>query len=560
MYLGSNNHHRVRRRHHHHRLNKEEGIGHHHPPTLAIDHQGDVSDDHRPSSAGSLRRHIAASLMRHQQFSERNKHALQPLSPASYGSSLEMAAYNPAATPDSSVELRGRIGESSYSFKTSTELLKVLNRIWSLEEQHASNMSLVKSLKNELDHARTKIKELLRDQQANRHEVGELMKQISEGNLARKSKEQERIDAALRSVREELENERKLRKRSESLHRKLARELFEIKVSLSTTVKELEKERKSTELLEELCDEFAKGIREYARHAHDVRQKSDKDWTDTADHDNLILHISESWLDERMQMKDREKSSIIDRLRPEIDAFLAARQISQVRTKDNSSPRDPKEGRYRHQSLESIPERMSAPQCTGHEDSAFADARADEISKAGPCNDEEQVELALSGRKNSHSPCTSVQMSDPQNAPQEMDDRITETGEGTPTAINMLQKSEIYDALIKEGIQQRKKGYNDERHGSNSKTVDKLMSELVVSEGGSFPAEYESKDVGSGNPALRRNASPVRQWMNIMRSPDPRISDSSSKNVLAAKLQEPKSKEHKSKEQRSRLKFLKGLT
>ncbi|KAJ8436592.1 hypothetical protein Cgig2_031533 [Carnegiea gigantea] len=560
MYLGSNNHHRVRR-HHHHRLNEEEGIDRHHPPTLAIDRQGDVSDDHhRPSSAGSLRRHIAASLMRHHQFSERNKHALQPLSPASYGSSLEMAAYNPAATPDSSVELRGRIGESSYSFKTSTELLKVLNRIWSLEEQHASNMSLVKSLKNELVHARTKIKELLRDQQANRHQVDELMKQISEGNLARKSKEQERIDAALRSVREELENERKLRKRSESLHRKLARELFEIKVSLSTTVKELEKERKSTELLEELCDEFAKGIREYARHVHDVRQKSDKDWTDMVDHDNLILHISESWLDERMQMKDREKSSIIDRLRPEIEAFIAARQISQVRTKDNSSPRDPKEGRYRHQSLESIPERTSAPQCTGHEDPAFADARADEISKAGPCNDEEQVELVLSGRKKSHSPCTSVQMSDPQNAPQEMDDRITETGEGTPTGINMLQKSEIYDALIKEGIQQRKKGYNDERHGSNSKTVDKLMSELVVSEGGSFPAEYESKDVSSGNPALRRNASPVRQWMNIMRSPDPRISNSSSKNVLAAKLQEPKSKEHKSKGQRSRLKFLKGLT
>lgn len=498
--------------------------------------------------------------MRHHQFSERNKHALQPLSPASYGSSLEMAPYNPAVTPDSSVELRGRIGESSYSFKTSTELLKVLNRIWSLEEQHASNMSLVKSLKNELDHARAKIKELLRDQQANRHEVDELMKQMSEGNLARKSKEQERIDAALHSVREELENERKLRKRSESLHRKLARELFGIKVSLSTTVKELEKERKSTELLEELCDEFAKGIREYARHVHDVRQKSDKDWTDMADHDNLILHISESWLDERMQTKDREKNSIIDRLRPEIEAFLAARQISQVRTKDNSSPRDPKEGRYRRQSLESVPERMSAPQRTGHEDSAFADARADEITKAGPCNDEEQVELALGGRKKSHSPCTSVQMSDPQNAPQEMDEKITETGEGTPTGINMLQKSEIYDALIKEGIQQRKKGYNDERHVSNSKTVDKLMSELVVSEGGGFPAEYESKDVSSVNPALRGNASPVRQWMNIMRSPDPRISNSSSKNVLAAKLQEPKSKEHKSKGQRSRLKFLKGLT
>ncbi|CAO2819155.1 unnamed protein product [Amaranthus hypochondriacus] len=522
MYLGLNNNHQ-RRRNHHHRISKDEGFDVH--PSLLVDPHRGGSPDHQPSSAGSLRRHIAASLMRHHQSAERNKHALQPLSPASYGSSLEMAPYNRAATPDSSIELRGRMGEPNYSFKTSTELLKVLNRIWTLEEQHASNVSLVKALKTELDHARKRIKELLRDQQGSRHEIDELMKQLSQDNFARKSKDHERLEAALQSVRDELEDERKLRKRSESLHRKLARELFEIKVALSTTVKELENERKSSEILEDLCDEFAKSTREYAKQVHD--------------HDKLILHVSESWLDERAQKKDREaqKASIVDKLRPEIEMFLTARQTANVDTKSIEH----KETRLRRHSLESIPEVGTAP-----DDSAFSNARA-EISKADSSHYDEQEEIIRDGTRKGQSP-HSVLMSEHQNTPREIDPR--KTSEGTPTEITMLQKSDMYDSY-------QKKSYNEDGNGSNSKTVDKLISELLVSEGGSLPPGHEA---ASSNPsALRRHVSPVRQWMTSMKSFGPKISELSSKthsareNSLKAKLQEPKSKG-----QRSRLKILKS--
>ena len=58
--------------------------------------------------------------------------------------------------------------------------------------------------------------ELVRDRQADRHEIDDLMKQIAEDKLVRKSKEQDRLHAAVQSVRDELEDERKLRKRSES--------------------------------------------------------------------------------------------------------------------------------------------------------------------------------------------------------------------------------------------------------------------------------------------------------------------------------------------------------
>ncbi|XP_057518597.1 uncharacterized protein At5g41620-like isoform X1 [Amaranthus tricolor] len=542
MHLGVNNHHHQKRRNHHHRVNKFEGFDVHHQlnqNSLAVDAHGGAAPDHQPASAGTLRRHIAASMMRHHQSAQRNKHALQPLSPASYGSSLELAPYNPAATPGSSVELRERMGEPSYSFKSSAELLKILNRIWTLEEQHASNVSLVKALNSELVHSRGKIKELLRDQQESRREIDELMNQLSLDNRARKSKEKERLEAALQSVRDELEDERKLRKRSESLHRKLARELFEIKVALSTSIKELEKERKSSALLEELCDEFAKSIREYAKQVHDVKQKSDRDWSGVTNHDNLILHISESWLDERTQRRDREaqRSSVMDKLRAKIETFLTALQTTNVLTKDTEH----KESRLRRRSLESIPEFGTTP-----EDSAFSDARCKEISKIGLSHYEEQEELTVSGKRLDQSP-SSVQMSAHQNTPREI------ACEGTPTEISMLQKSDIYDSY-------QKKSYDEEGQGSNSKTVDKLLSDLLLSGGGCLPPEYDFKGSDSSNSsALRRHASPVRQWMTSMKSPGPRISESPSKpqsareNSLKAKLQEPKSKGP-----RSRLKILKS--
>ncbi|KAK2360307.1 hypothetical protein QL285_085589 [Trifolium repens] len=76
--------------------------------------------ENKCASASSLRRHVAASLMQHHRAIERKNHALQPLSPASYGSSMEMSPYNPAATPNSSLDFKGRIGEPHYSLKTST--------------------------------------------------------------------------------------------------------------------------------------------------------------------------------------------------------------------------------------------------------------------------------------------------------------------------------------------------------------------------------------------------------------------------------------------------------
>ncbi|CAH8298353.1 unnamed protein product [Eruca vesicaria subsp. sativa] len=323
-------------------------LRHGHGKAVIRDNGGlDLTDD-QPESAGSIRKQIGQMLMKHHQLTQRNDHdALQPLSPAS---SLEVASYNGAITPGSSLELRGRrrrgAGEANYNLKTSTELLKVLNRIWTLEEQHSANISLIKSLKSELAHSRARIKELLRCQQADRHEMDDLVKQLAEEKLSKETKERDRLTSAVQS----LEEERKLRRRSESLHRKLARELSEVKSTLSSCVDEIERGSKDKKMLERLCDEFARGIKSYEREVHGLKQKLDKSWEGWGEEDQMVLCIAETWLDERIQ--SGEEGSVLEKLELEIEAFLESKQkLSGDEIRKN-----------RRSSLESAPfNAMSAP-------------------------------------------------------------------------------------------------------------------------------------------------------------------------------------------------------
>ncbi|CAL9059340.1 uncharacterized protein At5g41620-like [Musa acuminata AAA Group] len=323
------------------------------PDRLAVRHED------LPQSAGSLRRQVAASLVKHYKLNERNSRALQPVSPASYSSSMEIAAISEAITPSSSVNLKGKLGEAGYSLQTSTELLKVLNRIWSLEEQHSCNVSLVKALKVELEHAQARIQELMQEQHVYQHEMDDLMKQVAEDKLIRKNKEQQKIKAAVQSIRDELEDERRLRRRSESLHRKLGKELSEVNAAYMKAVKDLERERKTNSPLEDLCDEFAKAVTDYEQEVRELKQKSQV----ACDHkvDRLVLHISEAWLDERVQMniaEDQgdlaEKTTITDRLSSEIESFLRARR-SRAFGNDRLYRKDEKKDtNMRRQSLESV--------------------------------------------------------------------------------------------------------------------------------------------------------------------------------------------------------------
>ncbi|XP_042022955.1 uncharacterized protein At5g41620-like [Salvia splendens] len=242
-----------------------------------------------PESLSTLRRRVADLLMQHHRSIETSNHATQTVSPSISSSSLEIAPCYPA-TPSSSVELNS---ELSYRSKTLRKLLKVLNRVWILEEQHASNVSLIKELKKELDRARFQAKELSREQQRGPIE------RLTGGILLKTNK------AKVKSTRDELEQERKIRNH-------LAQEVYEVKRSVARISKELEKERTSRGFLEELCDELAWGVRDCEKEFHDQRQESDAYLGERGDHDQLILRIAQAWLDERMQVKQQHRKTSVE--------------------------------------------------------------------------------------------------------------------------------------------------------------------------------------------------------------------------------------------------------
>lgn len=490
-----------------------------------------------------------------------------------------MAPYNPPVTPTSSLDLKGRMGGSSYSLKTSTELVKVLNRIWSLEEQHASNISMVKALKMELYHSKARIKELLEEKQLDRHELDGLMKLVTEDKLVRKNKEQDRIKAVVESIRDELEDERKLRKLSESLHRKLARELSELKSSFSNAWRELERERKARILLENLCDEFAKGIRDYEQEVRSLKHKNEKDRVDKGNPDRLVLHISEAWLDERMQMKlaearndIAEKNTIVDKLGFDIENFLQAKRSIDSRKTENLSPRELNKNCSCRHSIESLPLNgaVSAPQNAADEEvlsasdyNCFEQNKSSGGKQSKGSSQQKGKNAAESLHKEivkSNSMRTKVGLweTDDICKPSSLQGQFEEhMANATPFNGNRSQFSERQDGMnypetsgtfdaTREGLQER----DSKRVGIGGPKSNHVLDNLIRNQSLSLEVDKihpqsNCREDSCDRSVLTGNASPVQRWMSKLTNSDFEKSISSlrlppglKENTLMAKLLE----------------------
>ncbi|CAN6237771.1 unnamed protein product [Urochloa humidicola] len=330
----------------------------------------------QPQSSGGIGRHLADSSLKHHKLHQERSHRIQPFSPTSFTSSIGESNVYRTISPTRSLDIMGRSMRAGYGLQTSTELLKVLNRIWSLEEQHTANLSVVNGLKLELQQAQTHIQELMQERRRYRHEVSSLMRQLSENKLVRKNKDHGKIDTVVHSLQGELEDEKRLRRHSEDLHRKLGKELSEIKSAFLKAVKNLEKEKKGNRLLEDLCDQFAMGIRNYEEELRVVKQRNVNNYE--LNFDKSVLHISEAWLDERMQMQNiavkedlAHGTTITERLSSEIEAFLLSKRAGSSK---NNEKHMNDSTRLRRQSLESVHLNgaTSAPQLAEDDDDSVA--------------------------------------------------------------------------------------------------------------------------------------------------------------------------------------------
>ncbi|CAH2054027.1 unnamed protein product [Thlaspi arvense] len=249
---------------------------------------------------------------------------------------LHIETRSRAETPTgSTVGVKTRLKDCSNALTTSKELLKIINRMWGQEDRPSSSMSLVSALHSELERARLQVNQLIHEQKPENNDISYLMKRFAEEKAAWKSTEQEVVEAAIESVAGELEVERKLRRRFESLNKKLGKELAETKSALMKAVKEIENEKRARVMVEKVCDELARDISEDKAEVEELKRESFK-VKEEVEKEREMLQLADALREERVQMKLseakhqlEEKNAAVDKLRNQLQTYLKAKRCKE---------------------------------------------------------------------------------------------------------------------------------------------------------------------------------------------------------------------------------------
>ncbi|XP_049400878.1 uncharacterized protein At5g41620 [Solanum stenotomum] len=299
------------------------------PPHLCDPSHSPVSERMDRSGTGSYQKR-SSTTSRRPRTTDHNVGMLDSLSSASF---MELETRSRAQTPRGSVTGFGnRLKDVSNALTTSKELLKIINRIWAHADQPSSSTSLVSALHTELERARLQVNQLIQDQRSDQNEINYLLKCFAEEKASWKNKGQQAVEAAIASVANELEVERKLRRRFESLNKKLGKELSDSKASFVKAVKELESEKRAREVMEQVCDELARDIGEDRAEAEEMKRESAK-VQEEIEQEREMLQLADRLREERAHVKlseaknhFEEKNSAIDKLRKQLEGFLGKKK------------------------------------------------------------------------------------------------------------------------------------------------------------------------------------------------------------------------------------------
>ncbi|XP_071735544.1 uncharacterized protein [Rutidosis leptorrhynchoides] len=292
------------------------------PSHLSDPSHSPVSQKMDRSGTGSHRR---ISTSHKPRLEDKNGEVYDSLSNISL---MEIENRSRAQTPNASVNsIKPRLKEVSNALVTSKDLLKIIHRMWAHDNLPSSSMSLISALHTELERARLQVNQIIKDQSVDHidhNEINYLLKRFAEEKAMWKSKERRAIE----SVTDELEVEKKLRRRSESLNKKLGQELAETKASFAEVLKELESEKRAREIMEQVCDELAVDIGEDRAEAEELKRESVK-VHEEVEKEREMLQLADKLREERVQMKlaeakiqFEEKNAVVEKLRSQLEAFL----------------------------------------------------------------------------------------------------------------------------------------------------------------------------------------------------------------------------------------------
>ncbi|KAL6506476.1 hypothetical protein OROGR_024657 [Orobanche gracilis] len=237
---------------------------------------------------------------------------------------------------------KNRLKDVYNGLVTSKELLKVMGRVFRSDQHHSpTSLSLFTALKSELDRACAHVTKLVQERKTSQCDVDILLKHFEEERILWKLKEQDKIRRAMTSMAGELDAERKLRRQTERLNTKLGRDLAETKGSLLKADKNLEREKRAREILEQVCDELARGIGEDRAEVEEMKRRSAK-VCEEVEKEREMLRLADILREERVQMKlseakyqFEEKNAVVDKLRIELEAYLKSKRGEE---QENVSP------------------------------------------------------------------------------------------------------------------------------------------------------------------------------------------------------------------------------
>ncbi|WOL12213.1 hypothetical protein Cni_G20979 [Canna indica] len=222
------------------------------------------------------------------------------------------------------------------SSMTSEEVYRFYSHLKLLEDQEMNTVSVVSSLRTELEKAHDRISELETERRSAKKKLDQFLKRLAEEKASWRSREHEKVRAIIEAMKADLDRERKKHQRIEIVHNKLVNELAEAKLTAKQLFQEYEKERKARELVEEVCNELAKEMGEDKAEIEALKMEALKIREEVED-EKRMLQMAEVWREERVQMKLvdakltlEEKYAQLRELKAELDAFLAARTAADL--------------------------------------------------------------------------------------------------------------------------------------------------------------------------------------------------------------------------------------
>ncbi|XP_059668686.1 uncharacterized protein At5g41620 [Cornus florida] len=302
------------------------------PPHLSDPSHSPISERIDQSGTGSRQRRPSSISQRHRLAD----HSVGVLDSVSSASLMEIETRSRGQTPCGSiVGVKPRLRDVSNALTTSKELLKIINRIWAHDEQTSSSMSLISALHAELERARLQVNQLIHEQRSDQNEIDYLMKCFAEEKASWKNKECQVIEAAIESVAGELEVERKLRRRLESLNKKLGKELADTKAVLTKAVKELDSEKRAREVMEQVCGELSRDMDDDKAEVEEMKRESEK-IHEEVEMEREMLQLADMLREERVQMKlseakhqFEEKNAVVDKLRNQLESILRTKRTKE---------------------------------------------------------------------------------------------------------------------------------------------------------------------------------------------------------------------------------------